>query len=93
MNEVLHLLMDTIDTPIGQMVIVADSEGNLRAIRESDAFPATDIGLLRGATLLEGTQSTSTSLLNRAESWRPWRAYAVQHLWAAGDHAVNVMPA
>jgi AraC family transcriptional regulator of adaptative response / DNA-3-methyladenine glycosylase II len=51
-----------------------------------DAFPASDIGLLRGAAKLDGidgTRSTSTSLLNRAESWRPWRAYAAQHLWAA----------
>jgi AraC family transcriptional regulator of adaptative response / DNA-3-methyladenine glycosylase II len=57
----------------------------LRALREMDAFPASDIGLLRGASTIDGTRSTSTSLLNRAESWRPWRAYAAQHLWAA-DH-------
>jgi AraC family transcriptional regulator, regulatory protein of adaptative response / DNA-3-methyladenine glycosylase II len=57
----------------------------LRAFREMDAFPASDIGLLRGASTIDGTRSTSTSLLNRAESWRPWRAYAAQHLWAA-DH-------
>jgi AraC family transcriptional regulator of adaptative response / DNA-3-methyladenine glycosylase II len=55
----------------------------LRAFREMDAFPASDIGLLRGAASIDGTRSTSTSLLNRAESWRPWRAYAAQHLWAA----------
>jgi AraC family transcriptional regulator of adaptative response / DNA-3-methyladenine glycosylase II len=58
----------------------------LRAFREMDAFPASDIGLLRGAAIIDGTpRSTATSLLNRAESWRPWRAYAAQHLWAA-DH-------
>ncbi len=56
----------------------------LRAIREMDAFPATDIGVLRGATALDKTAAfTSARLLNRAESWRPWRAYAAQHLWAA----------
>jgi len=55
----------------------------LRALREMDAFPATDIGILRGAAMLDGTRPTSASLLNRAESWRPWRAYAAQHLWAA----------
>ena len=54
----------------------------LRAIREMDAFPASDIGLLRGAAKLDGVSSTSISLLDRAESWRPWRAYAAQHLWA-----------
>jgi AraC family transcriptional regulator of adaptative response / DNA-3-methyladenine glycosylase II len=57
----------------------------LRAFREMDAFPSSDIGLLRGAAIIDGTRSTSTSLLTRAESWRPWRAYAAQHLWAA-DH-------
>jgi AraC family transcriptional regulator of adaptative response / DNA-3-methyladenine glycosylase II len=57
----------------------------LRAFREMDAFPASDIGLLRGTATIDGARSTSASLLNRAESWRPWRAYAAQHLWAA-DH-------
>jgi AraC family transcriptional regulator of adaptative response / DNA-3-methyladenine glycosylase II len=56
----------------------------LRAIREMDAFPATDIGLLRGAALLDKTTKfTARVLLDRAEFWRPWRAYAAQHLWAA----------
>jgi AraC family transcriptional regulator of adaptative response / DNA-3-methyladenine glycosylase II len=55
----------------------------LRALREMDAFPASDIGLLRGAAILDGVRSTSASLFDRAESWRPWRAYAAQHLWAA----------
>jgi AraC family transcriptional regulator of adaptative response / DNA-3-methyladenine glycosylase II len=59
----------------------------LRALRETDAFPASDIGLLRSAAKIDGTQLTSASLLARAEIWRPWRAYAAQHLWAA-DAAV-----
>jgi AraC family transcriptional regulator, regulatory protein of adaptative response / DNA-3-methyladenine glycosylase II len=62
----------------------------LRAIREMDAFPASDIGLLRGAARLNGVRSTSTSLLDRAEAWRPWRAYAAQHLWAADATAAMV---
>jgi AraC family transcriptional regulator of adaptative response / DNA-3-methyladenine glycosylase II len=62
----------------------------LRAIREMDAFPATDIGLLRGATLLDKTATfTSALLLDRAESWRPWRAYAAQHLWAADSSLLH----
>jgi AraC family transcriptional regulator of adaptative response / DNA-3-methyladenine glycosylase II len=55
----------------------------LRALREMDAFPASDVGLLRSAARIDGIRSTSAGLLNRAESWRPWRAYAAQHLWAA----------
>ncbi|HUZ94836.1 MAG TPA: AlkA N-terminal domain-containing protein [Edaphobacter sp.] len=55
----------------------------LRAIREMDAFPSSDIGLLRGAAALgEGSRPNVMSLLRQAESWRPWRAYAAQHLWA-----------
>jgi AraC family transcriptional regulator of adaptative response / DNA-3-methyladenine glycosylase II len=61
----------------------------LRAIREMDAFPASDIGLLRGAARLDGVRPTSSSLLDRAESWRPWRAYAAQHLWAADAGAMT----
>lgn len=36
MSEVLHLLMDRIDTPIGKMLIVADQDGNLRAADWTD---------------------------------------------------------
>jgi AraC family transcriptional regulator of adaptative response / DNA-3-methyladenine glycosylase II len=55
----------------------------LRALREMDAFPASDIGLLRGAETIDGNRPSSAQLLSRAEAWRPWRAYAAQHLWAA----------
>lgn len=60
----------------------------LRALREMDAFPASDVGLLRGARLIDGVQPSPSALLNRAESWRPWRAYAAQHLWAAQANVV-----
>jgi AraC family transcriptional regulator of adaptative response / DNA-3-methyladenine glycosylase II len=54
----------------------------LRAFREPDAFPVTDLGLLRSATHLTGEGSIkASSLLQRAEAWRPWRAYAAQYLW------------
>jgi AraC family transcriptional regulator, regulatory protein of adaptative response / DNA-3-methyladenine glycosylase II len=59
----------------------------LRALRESDAFPAADLGLLRGAASINGTKVDPASLLTLAESWRPWRAYAAQHLWAASGSA------
>ena len=59
----------------------------LRAIREMDAFPATDIGLLRGTVALDGRRLTPANLLSRAEAWRPWRAYAAQHLWMADANA------
>jgi AraC family transcriptional regulator, regulatory protein of adaptative response / DNA-3-methyladenine glycosylase II len=56
----------------------------LRALREPDAFPASDIGLLRGLAIdTGGVRPTPAALLRRAERWRPWRAYAAQHLWSA----------
>jgi len=61
----------------------------LRALREMDAFPASDVGLLRGAAAMGGARSTSASLLDHAELWRPWRAYAAQHLWAADATAIS----
>ena len=55
----------------------------LRALRDSDAFPAADVALLRSAIVIQnGKRPTPKALLERAEAWRPWRAYAAQHLWA-----------
>jgi AraC family transcriptional regulator of adaptative response / DNA-3-methyladenine glycosylase II len=63
----------------------------LRALREPDAFPAADIGLLRAMAEADGTRPTPAALLARAEAWRPWRAYAAQHLWTApGAHATRL---
>ena len=56
----------------------------MRELREPDAFPAADIGLLRALTDGQGRRPSPDQLLARAERWRPWRAYAAQHLWAAG---------
>ena len=55
----------------------------LRALREPDAFPAADIGLLRALTPSRGRRPSAADVLARAEAWRPWRAYAAQHLWTA----------
>ena len=55
----------------------------LRAMREMDAFPSTDIALIRGMKRIDARYATSAGLQTRAESWRPWRAYAAQHLWTA----------
>lgn len=60
----------------------------LRAMRETDAFPASDIGLLRSVARMGGERPTCADLLSRAELWRPWRAYAAQHLWTADANAV-----
>jgi AraC family transcriptional regulator of adaptative response / DNA-3-methyladenine glycosylase II len=63
----------------------------MRALGDPDAFPASDLGVRRGAQSL-GIPSTPAALSRRAAPWRPWRAYAVQYLWAATDHPVNYWP-
>jgi len=55
----------------------------LRELRETDAFPHADIGLLRALADEAGVRPTPEALLARSQAWRPWRAYAAQHLWAA----------
>lgn len=63
----------------------------MRALADRDAFIPTDLGVRATAKAL-GLPSTPAALTARAEAWRPYRAYAVQHLWATGEHPVNVMP-
>ncbi len=38
---------------------------------------------MRAMADADGVRPSAQALLARAESWRPWRAYAAQHLWAA----------
>ncbi len=52
----------------------------LRALRWPDAFPASDLGLLRG-----WRAKTPAALRAAAEAWRPWRGYAAMHLWNSGS--------
>jgi AraC family transcriptional regulator of adaptative response / DNA-3-methyladenine glycosylase II len=59
----------------------------MRALREPDAFPAADIGLIRALAGGSGTRLNAAELAARAEAWRPWRAYAAMHLWRADRHA------
>jgi AraC family transcriptional regulator, regulatory protein of adaptative response / DNA-3-methyladenine glycosylase II len=55
----------------------------MRALGEPDAFPSTDLGLLRAIAL-----ETSRELEHRAEAWRPWRAYAAMYLWRIASPCV-----
>ena len=62
----------------------------MRALGDPDAFLPTDLGVATLAPL--AGLPTGAALVARAERWRPWRAYAVQHLWALGTHPVNDFP-
>jgi AraC family transcriptional regulator, regulatory protein of adaptative response / DNA-3-methyladenine glycosylase II len=54
----------------------------MRALGEPDAFPAGDLILRRAATLATELPLTEVQLRQRAEAWRPWRAYAAMLLWS-----------
>ncbi len=53
----------------------------LRVLGWPDAFPATDIGLLKALGLAQARDAPQAIAM--AESWRPWRSYAVIALWRA----------
>ncbi|MGW0629420.1 AlkA N-terminal domain-containing protein [Streptomyces sp. NPDC002758] len=63
----------------------------MRALGDPDAFLPTDLGIRRAAQEL-GLPSTPAALTARAAAWRPWRAYAVQYLWATDGHPINFLP-
>jgi AraC family transcriptional regulator of adaptative response / DNA-3-methyladenine glycosylase II len=50
----------------------------MRALHWPDAFPESDLGLRKAMGGLSPSR-----LRAAAEAWRPWRAYAAQHLWAS----------
>jgi AraC family transcriptional regulator, regulatory protein of adaptative response / DNA-3-methyladenine glycosylase II len=61
----------------------------MRALRDPDAFPSSDLGLLKAAGI-----KSPRELEARAEPWRPWRAYAAMCLWTglgsgSGNGLVN----
>ncbi|ATY16706.1 DNA-3-methyladenine glycosylase 2 family protein [Amycolatopsis sp. AA4] len=64
----------------------------MRALGDPDAFVATDLGVKIAAETL-GLPTSPAALIAHAKRWQPWRAYAVQHLWATGDHPINRIPA
>ena len=53
----------------------------MRGLKDPDAFPATDLGLIKaiGASGSVGARD----LRSYAEAWRPWRAYAAMLLWSS----------
>jgi AraC family transcriptional regulator, regulatory protein of adaptative response / DNA-3-methyladenine glycosylase II len=53
----------------------------MRALRDPDAFMPTDLGIRRGAAAL-GLPDEPASLTALTEAWRPWRSYAMAHLWS-----------
>jgi AraC family transcriptional regulator of adaptative response / DNA-3-methyladenine glycosylase II len=60
----------------------------MRALSDPDAFLPGDVGVIEalrrlGAVPVSGRSRGSKDAAALAESWRPWRSYAVHHLWAS----------
>jgi len=53
----------------------------MRALADPDVFLPTDLAVKRALAQL-GQPTTTSHIAQLAQHWRPWRAYALQHLWA-----------
>jgi len=56
----------------------------MRALREPDAFPSEDLGLMRGLGF-----DKPAEVEGRSQAWRPWRAYAAMYVWSMGSGCTN----
>ena len=53
----------------------------MRAFGDPDVFLPTDLGVLRSLAAL-GHPGDAAAAERRAQAWRPWRSYALHHLWS-----------
>jgi AraC family transcriptional regulator of adaptative response / DNA-3-methyladenine glycosylase II len=59
----------------------------MRSLKDPDAFPHSDLGLLRAFDSPGQERLKPSSLKLRSEKWRPWRAYAALLLWSSGANS------
>ena len=59
----------------------------MRALKAPDAFPSSDLGLLRAFDDAAGERMKPAALAALSEEWRPWRAYAALLLWNSAPTA------
>ncbi|HZV24852.1 MAG TPA: DNA-3-methyladenine glycosylase, partial [Acidothermaceae bacterium] len=59
----------------------------MRALADPDVFMASDLGVRRGLQEL-GFAGGLSDIEKLATRWRPWRSYALAHIWAAASTAV-----
>jgi len=98
--QTARVLIETSTLPMTQIALAAGFASigpwtveaiAMRSLGDPDAFLATDLGIRLAARTL-GLPATPAALTRHAATWRPWRAYATQYLWATGDHAINRLP-
>lgn len=59
----------------------------MRVLKNPDAFPASDLGLLKAFDDAGQGRISATELRRYAEPWRPWRAYAALLLWSSAPNS------
>ena len=59
----------------------------MRALSDPDVFLPGDAGLVRALRELAPSGERAGDLASAADRWRPWRSYAVHHLWATLEPA------
>ena len=55
----------------------------MRALKHPDAFPSSDLGLLKAFDTAGGKRMRPAELSEMSGGWRPWRAYAALLLWSS----------
>jgi AraC family transcriptional regulator of adaptative response / DNA-3-methyladenine glycosylase II len=55
----------------------------MRVLKNPDAFPAADLGLLRAFDGPGRERLRPAQLEEMSQAWRPWRAYAALLLWSS----------
>jgi len=58
----------------------------MRALGDPDVFMPSDLGVRHGLEAL-GVDGSVRAASMISEQWRPWRSYALQHVWAAASTA------
>jgi len=63
----------------------------MRGLGDPDVLLAGDLGVRRAVAALGGDDRPA-AIEGRGHAWRPWRSYAVAHLWASLGDAPSIRP-